>query len=185
MDRSFQTGERIMEKTNQNASLFSEACQLLFDQDEFELKNRGLLLLEKATEQNNSEALCILGDFCLYGKKELVRKDVQKSTVCYIRAWNLTAPFFEEEYTGCIDWSYAANVCLRMGMVFLYGRSMAEDYEMAEMFFENACYGFDSLIKNGNPKAEKNLKKAQKFLLSARTKKPSLPPTSIFMIRLH
>ena len=163
-----------MEKTNQNASLFSEACRLLFDQDEFELKNQGLLLLEKAAEQNNPEALCLLGDFYLYGKKGLLPKDVEKSTACYIQAWNLIAPDFEDEKIHDIDWSYAANICLCMGMVFLYGRCQAEDYELAEAFFQNAAYGFDFLLKKGDTKAKKKLEKASKLFIEARTKKVRL-----------
>ena len=45
---------------------------------------------------------------------------------------------------------------------------------MAEMFFQNACYGYNSLMKNGNPAAEKKLKKAQDLLLTARSKKAQL-----------
>lgn len=160
-----------MDKSARKNTAFTEACHLLFDCEESELKRRGLLLLEKAAEQDDPSAICLLGDFYLYGKKGLVTKNIQKSTDCYIQAWNLTEPFFEESYTGVIDWSYAANVCLRMGTVFLFGRCMAEDYEMAEMFFQNACYGYNFLMKNGNLAAEKKLKKAQDLLLSASSKK--------------
>lgn len=163
-----------MRKTEEGRSLFIQACHCLFDCKEPDLKQQGLLLLKKAVEQEDPLALCLLGDFYLYGKKGLLPKDVEKSTACYIQAWNLIAPDFEEEKIGNIDWSYAADVCLCMGTIFLYGRCQVEDYELAEEFFRNAAYGFDLLLKKGDAKAEKKLEKASKLFIDARTKKAQL-----------
>ena len=163
-----------MKKTEDSRSLFTQACHCLFDCEEPDLKQQGLLLLKKAAEQEEPSALCLLGDFYLYGKKGLLTKNVEKSTACYIQAWNLIAPAFEDEKIDDIDWSYAANICLCMGTVFLYGRCQAEDYELAEAFFQNAAYGFDLLLKKGDIRAQKKLEKASKLYMDARTKKARL-----------
>lgn len=163
-----------MKKTEDSHSLFTQACHCLFDCKEPDLKQQGLLLLKKAAEQEEPSALCLLGDFYLYGKKGLLQKDIEKSTACYIRAWDLIAQDFEDEKIDDIDWSHAANICLRMGTVFLYGRCQVEDYELAEAFFQNAAYGFNLLLKKGDTKAEKKLEKASTLFLDAKAKKVRL-----------
>ena len=155
-------------------SLFIDACHLLFDCKELELRHQGLSMLEKAADQGDRPALCLLGDFYLYGKKELVAKNIEKSTACYIRAWNLIEALFTEDNSDLINWNEAADVCLRMGTVFLYGRCQIEDYELAEMFFQNAGYGFNVLLKSGDTNAEKKLEKARNLMLDARARRVRL-----------
>lgn len=168
-----------------HSPLFSDACHLLFDCDTFEQQSQGFLLLEKAAKENDPLALCLLGDFYLYGKKGLVPKNVSKSTYCYLSAWELISSHFiqdddpdssdaQEEDSDPIDWHYAAKVCFCMGTVFLYGRSYIEDYDLAEMFFRNASYGYHVLQNEGVPGAEKKMKKAEDLALTAYNRKCQL-----------
>lgn len=63
-----------MKKMEEGRSLFIQACHCLFDCKEPDLKQQGLLLLKKAAEQEDPLALCLLGDFYVYGKGDFCQR---------------------------------------------------------------------------------------------------------------
>lgn len=163
-----------MKETDDKTAQFTDACHLLFDRDTPEQKAQGLSLLKRLAEQNDLSARCLLGDFYLYGKKGLVEKNISKSTSCYFQAWDMISSQFAGDDDESLYWYHVANICLRMGTVFLYGRCQVEDYDLAEMFFWKACYEYMGLVGSDISGVEKKLSKARNLLFSAQSRKRQL-----------